>query len=140
MIRSAALLVVALPLVSACNADTLTGSSAKAATVSSVSSASATTAGKGCDVMVVAGEALGDQKPTTASPVRASLEQGPDKTFCVFGRELTKASTLADVKRFAPADCKSEEMIGATELSCRGVTLVFGGPTLQLSSIAVSIN
>lgn len=133
MIRPTSLLVWALPLLFACNADAVTGSSAKAASAQG----SATT--KTCDVMVVAGEVLGDQRPSAASPVQASLEQGPDKTYCVFGKELSKASTLEEVKPFAPADCTTREAIGATELSCQGVTLVFGGPTLRLSSIAVSV-
>jgi hypothetical protein len=109
---------------------------APSATPSPAAPASATPV-PACDVVIVPGEKIGD-KPL-AGTTSVQIDVDPTKSYCVFGKKLTRDTTLADMESALPKTCSKAVLIGATHVNCDdvGVALTFAGPPGIFSRVTV---
>lgn len=99
-------------------------------------------AARKCDVDIVPGERIGDERLGGGASKSVQLEKEPKtKTYCVLGMALSPGDKLADVEPELQKRCAWTKTIniGATIMQCpsRGVALIFGGPPSVFSAVEV---
>ena len=113
-----------------------------ATTVSSAVPSTVDGAASTCDVTVIGGERIGDERLAGAPSKSVTIEKEPmGKTYCVLNVTLKKGDKLADVEARLDKACDWSKQVndGATVLQCKasGVGLIFGGPPLLFSAIQI---